>query len=967
MYRATSTSSRARQTRSTSQVGQVRSSPVSVPVFARLSSPGMTAAEVLDSRFCAQPRDSDQEEEYHDTLRAAAAQEQQAQDHFWQRWSRQPTTQSELSEYRQDRHAAGLSPVPSPPSPVLSSSPSQKSHRPDTFSFVEEDDTKMSSPLAGVYPDASTHTNVAPGSNASRDLGEEDLDVVVSPGTALSDLDEDPITNVAPGSNALRDLGRDIFSGSNAQMQGVSRRRTTTPSQDVVEQPRAKRACVKPAYRELTRLSDSEDETVAKSPLTKGKSKAVPKAKAMPKGKGKGKGKGKAIVPDESDDDVFEPGVVQDLESEHSVESPVRGVRTRRATRSRGKSSTVSEPEDSDDVPLQVKGKKQGHIMHVPRVAPGVHVEISSLKFGPDQARQESRAHPGLSNGPDRNPSKNAWEYDCYPAPGYFTVVRSPSGSVSAINTGSLSLRAVLPQMLQTAYDLRRDAFPDEDNSWMEVFRPIEFSTIVIDGMTAKSVELMSEGKPWEHDELFSSLRDIEHARYQHGIYNIRVMQRDPDQSDSDSESDLLKLILHNYFGSSTMMTRGMMFTRATFHFDLASHRVEPNKALYKLMKSPNTRAELKAMSIISTDVFAAYGEIPVKLLEACFIDLCGGWLRNYSNALEHDSNRWTRISGDKMNLLPEAWLDKYRAYAEPSAKTCRDVMRSALQCRGLNNSSPIYEDHRHPDSPYLSMMHGVSVHLRPNKGQFGEYGYVTQMCKTARLFISDEQRKEMESLGYEHWIKGERDGTPTVLQLHVTADDDDRHWANTSSANPLFEDARKILLTATFESPVTGQEVVIYLRRSKNKTSDLERARVAMSLLEYANGTLKVGTDSGPHRMDFGDLDENNKKTLNDGDSIACPGAGCTYVHRSKKPMATHWKNNPDCETAYKALSTVEKYNFRFFICWNCMDTFGTLALMERHIKDPEYRGYDAACAAYFEQRFGDVKPSSETSARFG
>jgi hypothetical protein len=494
MLRASGSSLRARQTRQQSNVsrGSVlartlspsedaihmvrQESPIShVPDSDRASSPGdMTAADTLNTRFCAQPRDSDQEEELQVTMRAVAAEQQSAEDHFWQRYSRQPNTESELAEYARDRHDIGLSAM----LPYVTSSPpsseSRKSHRPsfgDMFSFVEEDVTRMTSPL---HIDTPKHTNVAPGSNALSDLGEEDLAIVVSSGSiALQDLDEDAVTNVAPGRNALRDLGTHIFSSSNARLGESSRRRKMSPSQqDVATRPRPKRACVKPAYKELTTLGDSEDDDRVVYP-SKGRSNVASKLMAVPKSKGKGKGKGKAVMTAASDDDAFEPEVIQDSESsadELYTLSPI-GKKASRALDGPSKPAVLpQDSEDSDDVPLKDKFPRGKRAVSTPssedEAVECVRVEIAKVALKAVASRT-GRVHPGLKNHPVTYGvhRKKSIDYEPYPAPGYFTKIRVPRGVLSAVNPGSLSLRAVFPRMLQTAYEMRKHAFPEEDAS----------------------------------------------------------------------------------------------------------------------------------------------------------------------------------------------------------------------------------------------------------------------------------------------------------------------------------------------------------------------------------------------------------------------------------------------------------------------------------------------------------------------
>jgi len=325
-------------------------------------------------------------------------------------------------------------------------------------------------------------------------------------------------------------------------------------------------------------------------------------------------------------------------------------------------------------------------------------------------------------------------------------------------------------------------------------------------------------------------------------------------------------------------------------------------------------------------------------------------WLHNLSLSFDYEAKRWSKRDGDKINLLTDAWVERFKTYADPLARTCREIMKSALQTRGLNESSPIYEDHLSKDTLYSRLTEGASIYLHPRGDTTG---YAVRLALAYTLEISPEQRQEIDDLGHTTSSKGTLDGTPVMLQLHVTEEDDERHWANTSSVRPEFEMARRIMLTLTWNSTKTGEEVVYYLIRGKKRTSELKRAREAMSILEYANGTLELGTDSGPKRCDFGSREKNRAKKL-DEDGVPCPGPGCTVILRSKGPKNLHFKSEPDCKKAFNALPTIERQNFQFFMCWACGKLFEGTRNVETHIKPGKRSADFPVCRAYYKEHFG-------------
>ncbi|THZ57018.1 hypothetical protein D6C85_10519 [Aureobasidium pullulans] len=960
---------------------QVRESPQS-----RSPSPSSSAArrsdarETLERLFCAQPKDSHNEDLLEETILAAATPQAQQDDlrtAFFSKYQAQVGEKDKdecLREWQE--FDSGPCPVvscrsPSPLPPIPSSPQSHGRTSTDTNRSEDQlDDTRDSSPLSDIYPGSpkpdvqaprleflsSSPAVPVPSIPATRDL-----DLVSSPTSAprgrnaLRGPSVSPIPSLAPSRNALR--------GSGVEHVGRAQRRMSEV--DLGVQPRVKRACIRPPVVDLVTLDDSADEPDQSPRPKRGKGKGKGKAKAKAKTpindilsedepvevRRLNKGKGKAIAPEpESADDMYEP----------EIDVPVSEDDEFEPARSLGKAAVEPLSEDSDVPARSSRARSQSPVV----VAPRARVEFAPLVFEPDQARQSGRKHPGLRNLKDltRQSRTEAWEYEYFPAPGYFTKIRVPSGATTVFNPGNLSLHSVLPQMLKTAYEMRRDAFPDEDNSWMDVFSPVDLARVAIDGMTPKSVELMSQGRPWTHDEWFSSLRDMECAKFKHGLYDARVVQLDPVQPDPTAE--LLRLLLHNYVGSSASTSNYMLLSRGVSHFEWYLHRALSNKALYILMNSPNTRAELKALLLMSTKIREEYGTLPVKLLEACFIDLTGSWLNNSSLAFDSERGHWQKMKGDKINLLPEAWLECYKAYADPSAQTCRDMMKSALQSHGLNNSSPMFEDHMLSDRRYLRVIDGVELYLRYDPDRLA---FRIKMASTLVIEIGTTQAAEIVAIGFKPSSKGKEDGTLATLQLSLTAEDDERHWANLSDARPEYETARRIMLTLSWVSTKTGEVVVYHVIRCKQRTSKLLRAREAMSLLEYANGTLTVGVDSGPKRADFGCHDVDKAKNLDDGDGVACPGPNCSFVHRTNRKKEVHWGKSPACKTAYSRLSSAEKQDFRFFICRNCEKIFDRLKSVENHLRENKQFGDEPECRAYFQELHGDeIKPTRETSARF-
>jgi hypothetical protein len=508
----------------------------------------------------------------------------------------------------------------------------------------------------------------------------------------------------------------------------------------------------------------------------------------------------------------------------------------------------------------------------------------------------------------------------------------------------------------------------------MEVFRPVDLANVAIEGMTQKSVDIMSAGKPWGHDELFLSFHDLLQAEYCNGVYNVRILQADPDQL-LDELTDRLLIKIHNYGGSNSAFTDKMIVKRCLQHFLPAIWQSQPSSKLYQLMQEPNTRAEAKVVSVISPELVSAYGSTPIKLIEACFLDLMGCWQLEHSIAHDQTKNLWKTRPGDEITLLPEAWVTRFKAYADPSAKTTRDIIKSALQSHGLNLASPVFEEHAHRDHLCLQLVDGGVTFLREHHGDCFE----NRLAPTYLLKVPSEQKKEILAMGYKISSKSRYDGTPVMIQIHVTDKDDDRNWANLKVAKPEYEIARRILLTLAWTSTTTGEEVKYYLKNTRGSTgrgvtvTDVVRARESMTLLEYANGTLTLNKETPPNRLDFACKERNKAKVLDDRliRGVACPGPNCDFKHRTTKTKDLHFQANESCKAAYKALTDAEKKEFQFIICWNCGYTCSTVTKMSGHIfgaalAKQNMKG-NRACAAHFRSRFGrDAKVTSENSNRF-
>jgi hypothetical protein len=504
----------------------------------------------------------------------------------------------------------------------------------------------------------------------------------------------------------------------------------------------------------------------------------------------------------------------------------------------------------------------------------------------------------------------------------------------------------------------------------MEAFPATDLANVAIDGMRQKSVDIMSAGKPWGQDELFLSFYDLLQAEYCNGIYNVRILQADPDQPPNVQK---LLIKVYNYGGSNTSPNERMVVTRCLQHFLPGTWKKLPGNRMYQLMQEPDTRAEAKAVSIISPALVAAYGPTPMKLIETCFLDLMGCWQHGHSAGYDTEKKLWMRLSGETLNLLPEAWLTQFKAYADPSATASRDIIKSALQSHGLNVSSPMFEAHGTVGNLCLALMTGGVIFLREHHSDC----FNNSLSKAYKLTIPSAQKREILAMGYKVSTRMKYDGTPATIQLHVTDEDDDRNWANLKVSKPEYEAARRILLSLTWVSTITGEEVKYYLKNTSGAngggkpTTDLVRAREAMSLLEYANGTLKLGEESPPNRRDFGSKERNKAKVLDERLTlgVACPGPNCDFKHRSEKSKDLHFKANPSCKAAYVAMTRKRKQEFQFIICWKCGFTCANVTVLAAHLfgSDKITRPAHPACARHFRATFGsDAKPTSENSNRF-
>lgn len=560
-------------------------------------------------------------------------------------------------------------------------------------------------------------------------------------------------------------------------------------------------------------------------------------------------------------------------------------------------------------------------------------------------------------------------DHDCYEVPIdtplddlvvlHALVIPTPMSRPLALVSSDLTLMSILTFTYTNAYVKYKAMFPDAESEFLETLPPRDLATLTLGGMTHEQIQLMSQGHSWQPAEYFPTLGHIDEGLGHVGLYHVEAHHKLTNESVLDHQRCLppmLKLpqdpdvsvtVIIPYEGSAWRLDNNQLAGRGQEHLSASHRKFSPSKPLYQAIKSANTVLSHVAVDVkLCPSFITNYGPSPLLIMEHCLALLKGTFcprskkFTSYSRTGGSVETWWD----ETWDFLPPPLVSAFARHAgihsDGGTKTF-DIMNQAIGWGGANASLPIVEIK--PDmlpNVVTRMSQPTPIKVRSEVQNKGTICAMTISHFYVMLF-SVEQTQEMVSRGFVFRTE-DNASTLTMLQLILTDNDDDDHWANlpVGVESDLFEDARKVVLQLTWVHPQNGSNESIKLRFPDGAyTTPTARARRAMTLLEYSTGTLIPGADTGPTRADF--FKSLDNKDLSSGEGPRCPV--CNKIFRSVGSVNDHFRRKAvkgleDCREYFENEMTVaERKAFkRFFKCKQCHSEWDDVAGLKDHIGRP-------------------------------
>ena len=104
---------------------------------------------------------------------------------------------------------------------------------------------------------------------------------------------------------------------------------------------------------------------------------------------------------------------------------------------------------------------------------------------------------------------------------------------------------------------------------------------------------------------------------------------------------------------------------------------------------------------------------------------------------------------------------------------------------------------------------------------------------------------------------------------------DDSENLANLDDfrTGAAYEYAKKIVMSCTWTNELTGTSETMKFRINDKQFTSYERARLALSIYEYADGTMTMGQDTPATRDDLYRYQKDRKIALAPVAGHPCPG----------------------------------------------------------------------------------------------
>ena len=160
---------------------------------------------------------------------------------------------------------------------------------------------------------------------------------------------------------------------------------------------------------------------------------------------------------------------------------------------------------------------------------------------------------------------------------------------------------------------------------------------------------------------------------------------------------------------------------------------------------------------------------------------------------------------------------------------------------------------------------------------------------------------------------------TKGVLKVHLAPRDDPENLANLDDfrTGAAYEYARKIMISCTWTNESTGASETMNFRIEDKQLTSYERAGLALSIYDYAEGTMTIGQDAPATRDDLYKYQKDRKIALAPIAGHPCPGQ-CGEISTTYAIMRAHMVAKKVCHIAMTA-QNFSLLDYKFVKCRGC------------------------------------------------
>ena len=169
------------------------------------------------------------------------------------------------------------------------------------------------------------------------------------------------------------------------------------------------------------------------------------------------------------------------------------------------------------------------------------------------------------------------------------------------------------------------------------------------------------------------------------------------------------------------------------------------------------------------------------------------------------------------------------------------------------------------------------------------------------------------------------------MLKVYLANNDDSENLANLDDfrTGAAYEYAKKIVMSCTWTNELTGTSETMKFRINDKQLTSYERARLALSIYEYADGTMTMGQDTPATRDDLYRYQKDRKTALAPVAGHSCPSQ-CGEIFATYAIMRAHMFPKTTCQNAMTT-QNLSLDNFKFVKCRGCGTMWRDAAALNR------------------------------------